>query len=88
MTDITREPYAEWLKAALRDMVPLKPKSIALIAVTPDGSTATAYFNADSALRCTMVQSMVENLLVDWIRVNADLIGEILRGEEDEEAGP
>lgn len=88
MPDITKEPYAEWLEACLANMVDLKPRCIALVVLQEDGTAGTSYYNADSGDRWTMVRAMIQDNVLDFIRVNADLIGEILRGEEDEEADP
>lgn len=55
MSDITKEPYAKWLEAALRGMVDLHPTSIGITAILPDGMTATNYFevnNHDRVIMC------------------------------------
>ena len=85
MADIRREPYAEWLEEALRDLVGLRPVSIGLVVLLPDGTTGTNYWQADGADRWAMIRSIAQDCLVDWVRVNADKIQEILNGEEDEE---
>lgn len=86
MADIRSEPYAEWLEEALRDLVGLRPVSIGMVVLLPDGHTATNYWQADGADRWAMIRSIAQDSLVDWIRANADTIQEILDGEEDSDA--
>jgi hypothetical protein len=48
MSDITEQPYSEWLEEALHDLVDLQPVSIGFVMILPDGATATKYYNADT----------------------------------------
>lgn len=88
MADIRREPYAEWLEGMLREMVGLHPTSILIATINEDDSTGTAYFNTGIEDRWLMVGSILLDLLVNWMRRNADTIQEILDGEEDNDADP
>ena len=83
MSDIRKEPYAEWLEGTLRELVDLRPMSIGIVTISEDGSTGTAYFNIRNKERWTMVQAMLQDNLIDFIQVNADVISGIL----DEEGG-
>ena len=85
MSDITKEPYAAWLEDALREMVAMRPSTIGIITIMPDGSTGTMYFNSDNRDRLIMCEAIGIDYLVEWIRVNADGIRQSLDGEDDEQ---
>lgn len=85
MADIRSEPYAAWLEGALPELVDMHPVSIGIVALLPDGGSATNYWEVNNADRWAMIRSIAQDCLVDWVRVNADKIQEILDGEEDEE---
>lgn len=85
MSDITKEPYAAWLEDALREMVAMRPSTIGIITIMPDGSTGTRYFNADNRDRLIMCEAINIDYLEELIRVNADGIRQILDGEDDEQ---
>lgn len=82
MADITKEPYAVWLEKTLRELVEMHPTRIGIIAIMEDGTTGTAYYNAEAASRAQMIRAMCEDSIVDFIRVNADYIADILSGSE------
>ena len=84
MSDIRKEPYAEWLEGTLRELVDLHPTSIGVIVINEDSSTGTAYFNIRNRERWAMIQAILQDNLMDFIRVNADIIADILNeGEGD-----
>ena len=85
MSDIRTQPYAEWLEDALRQMVDLRPSTIGIITIMPDGSTGTRYFNSDNRDRLIMCEAIGIDYLEELIRVNADGIRQILDGEDDEQ---
>lgn len=85
MSDITKEPYAAWLEDALREMVAMRPSTIGIITIMPDGSTGTWYFNSDNRDRLIMCEAIGIDYLEELIRVNADGIRKILDGEDDEQ---
>lgn len=85
MNDIRKEPYAEWLEGTLRELVDLRPASIGMVTINEDGSTGTAYFNIRNRERWVMVQAIVQDNLIDFIKVNADAISEILDDEGSNE---
>lgn len=78
MSDIRKEPYAEWLEGTLRELVDLRPTSIGMVTINEDGSTGTAYFNIRNRERWTMVQAILQDNLIDFIQVNPDVINGIL----------
>lgn len=86
MTDIRKEPYAEWLEATLRSMVESKPQTIGMVAIMPDGTTGTTYYNMDNRDRLVMVESIMIDYFEQFIRANADYIKAILNGEEEDDA--
>lgn len=85
MNDITKEPYAVWLEDALREMVDLRPATIGIITIMPNGSTGTRYFNADNRDRMVMCEAINLDYLDELIRVNADRLRQFLDGEDDEQ---
>lgn len=85
MSDITKEPYAAWLEDALREMVAMRPSTIGIITIMPDGSTGTRYFNAVNRDRLIMCESIGIDYLEELIRANAEGIRQIIDGEEDEQ---
>ena len=84
MNDITKQPYAEWLESALREMVDLKPQTIGIVTIMPDGTTATQYYSADNRDRAVMIESIMIDYMEALIIANADHIKEIILGEDDE----
>ena len=84
MSDIRKEPYAEWLEDTLRELVDLHPMSIGIVAINEDGSTGTAYFNIRNKERWAMVQAILQDNVIDFIQVNSDIIRNMLDGEAEE----
>lgn len=82
--DITEQPYSEWLEDALHDLVELRPVTIGIALILPDGSTATRYYNADSRDLTIMRESFQLDWLSRVLEANADKIKELLNGEENE----
>lgn len=87
MVDYTTKPYAHWLEDVLPDLVELDPVSIGLVAIFPNGTTGTAYYNADNSDRSDMIRAIVEDSVLEFIKVNADRIADIIAGDEEEEGG-
>lgn len=85
MTDITKEPYANWLENSLRILAELKPETIGIVSIMPDGSTGTHYYMADNRDRVTMVEAIMIDYLEELIRANVDGIRAILDGEDEED---
>ena len=85
MTDITKQPYAEWLESALQELVELHPQTIGIITILPDGSTGTQYFNADNRNRLIMCEALHIDMLDNLLRINADHLRELLEEEGDDD---
>lgn len=85
MTDYKTKPYAQWMEDVLPELVELDPESIGIICVMPDGTTGTSYYNADNEVRAGMIRAMLQDNLMGWIEANAEVIKDVLFGEEEEE---
>ena len=85
--DYTTKPYARWLEEVLPQMIEFDPVSIGIVMILPDESTGTVYYNVDRRDMAIMQQAIADDSLADYLRVNADIIAQILSGEEDEEDG-
>ncbi len=68
-------------------MIELDPVSIGIVMILPDESTGTVYYNVDRRDMAIMRQAIEDDSLADYLRVNADIISQILSGEEGEEDG-
>ena len=84
MADITAQPYARWLEQSLRQIVALRPITIGIVEIMPDGTTGTHYYNADNRDRLIMCEAIQIDSLEELIRINAGAIKEILEGEDDD----
>lgn len=85
MSDIRKQPYSVWLEETLSELVELRPVSIGIVLLGEDGTTGTAYYNIGNRDRALMVRAMIQDSLIDFIRLNSDIISDILNGEEKEE---
>jgi hypothetical protein len=86
MSDIRQEKYAKWLEETLRELVDLKPEHIGIVTINADGSTGTAYFDVRNSERWLMVETIIQDNLLDFMRVNADVINDILSGLDGEDS--
>lgn len=84
MSDIRKQPYSMWLEETLSELVDLKPAHIGIVTINADGSTGTAYFDVRNSERWLMVQAIIQDNLMDFIRANSACIKQILDGEEDD----
>lgn len=85
MSDITQQPYSEWLEDSLRELVELHPATIGIITIMPDGTTGTQYYNADNRDRLVMGEALMIDYLAALICSNADHFREMILGEEDDD---
>ena len=85
MEDIREQAYASWLESILSDMVEMKPRSIALCAISgEDASISTCHYMCDA----TDLAAMAAVLSQDGLMLRIESNPEWLRGvinEEDEE---
>lgn len=86
MADIKAQPYAEWLEASLRELVELKPRTIGIVCIMPDGKTGTQYFNADNRDRTVMCEAIQIDNLEELIKANADYLRALILEEDEDEA--
>lgn len=86
MSDIMSQPYAEWLEKSMRGLVELHPKTISIITIMPDGTTGTAYYNADNRDRTVMCEALQIDNLLEIVSRNADALREIIMGEDEDES--
>lgn len=77
--DYTNKPYSKWLDDTIIKLFDLDPEAIAIVALCKDGTTATTYFNMENGERAEALRAIVQDSLMDYIRVNADTIVELLR---------
>lgn len=91
VVDYTNRPYSKWLDGTITELFNLDPEAIAIVALCKDGTSATTYFNMHNGQRAEVLRAIVQDSLMDYIRVNADIIVEILRqaleNTEEEEEG-
>lgn len=82
MSDIRKQTYSVWLEETLGELVDLNPAHIGIVTINADGSTGTAYFDVRNSDRWLMVQAIIQDNLLDFLRFNAATIKQILDGEE------
>lgn len=78
MSDITKQPYSEWLEKALHDLVDLQPVSIGFVVILPDGATATKYYNADARAITLFREAFGIDYLSMVLEANIDNIKRLL----------
>lgn len=85
MQDVTKTPYAEFLEMFCTKVVELKPKKIAVVMQSKDGSTFTASNgNCGPFDLLAMSSAMQADAIMDIVMANAKDIVEA--AEEDDDA--
>ena len=84
MDNITEKPWFTWMEGALQAMYESDPACMMFAARLPDGNTMTAYYNTDNEDIAVMVSHVQNDMILDFIEVNADIIKEMLEGDEEE----
>ena len=79
--DYQNKPYSKWLDDMIIELFDMDPASIAIVAINKDGTTATTYFNMHNGDRATAIRSMLQDSILEYVRLNADLIVDLLREE-------
>ena len=79
------KPYAEWLEQVVRELAAVNPAAIALEMIDEVGAVSTCYYNVSQNDRACMIGAMVDDDRMAWVTENADILREIIMGEEDEE---
>ena len=85
MEDITKQEYSAWLEESLKTVLEFKPSSICIVATAEDGTTKTGYYNATGQDKAVCAANILSDVVMDIIKVNADVIKGILEGDSDEE---
>lgn len=85
MEDITKQEYSAWLEESLKTVLEFKPSSICIVATKEDGTTKTGYYNATGQDKAVFAANILSDVVMDIIKVNADVIKGILEGDSDEE---
>lgn len=84
MKDITTEPYAEWLESSLGELVNYSPKKIAIVAVTGEGATATAYYECSAADKAMLGAVIQQDGMFDRLECNAEWLKGLVDSAEEE----
>jgi hypothetical protein len=84
MTDIKAQPYAEWLESVLRQLVDMNPQAIGIVAIMPDGSTGTQYYNCDLRDLTIMREAIMIDYFADLLEANSDYLRKLLEGGDEE----
>lgn len=71
----------------MREMFDIDPVSIALQMRDANGQTYTCYWNCSRDDMACMIDALHDDALLEFLRVNKDMVKEILKGEEDDEDG-
>lgn len=78
MSDITSQPWAEWLENSLRTVMDIGAECMCIAGKTPDGTVFTGYYNADATDKAVFAHNIQSNVTMDIIRANIDEIKRML----------
>ena len=79
---IESKPWFKWMEDAVAKMYENDVDSMALVAHLKDGDTLTAYYEASNEDKAAMIYHMMADMVLDVIKVNADIIKEMVEGAE------
>ena len=79
--DYQNKPYSKWLDDMIIKLFDMDPASIAIVTINKDGTTATTYFNMHNGDRVTAMRAMLQDSILEYVHLNADLIVDLLREE-------
>lgn len=79
-------PYAGWLEETVRHLVRLKPKSIGVSAVLPDGNVMTGYYDADATQIAVMAHNFQMDAIMDSIINNIDMLKDAMGIATDDDS--
>lgn len=85
--DWSSKPYAEWLEQVVRELASVNPCAIALEMIDEAGAVSTCYYNVSQNDRACMIGAMVDDDRMAWATENADILREIIMGEDEESDG-
>lgn len=79
--DYQNKPYSKWLDDMIIELFDMDPASIAIVTINKDGTMATTYFNMHNGDRVTAMRAMLQDSILEYVRLNANLIVDLLREE-------
>lgn len=82
MEDITKQEYSAWLEETLGVMLKIHPTALCVVAMAPDRTVLTGYFNADAQDKAVFAHHIQSDVVIDIIENNAEDIKKILDGTE------
>lgn len=82
---IEKKPWFDWMEEALKTLYEFDPSSMLFAARLSDGTTLTAYYEADSEDKAVMMHHIQNDMIHDFIRANADVIKKYLEDGVDDE---
>lgn len=85
MANWTEMEYTAWLEDTVREMVDIDPACIALELIDKEGVVHTCYWRVSADDRARMISGMQDDDRVEWLKVNRDIVLEILGEDEDVE---
>lgn len=83
MSDITSQPWAEWLENSLETIIGIEPECLCIVAKNPDGAVFTGYYNADATEKAVFAHNIQSDVTMDIIRANIGEIKEMLEEGDD-----
>lgn len=75
---IKQKPWFEWMEDAVSKIYDNDVESMALVAQMKDGDTLTAYYEASQEERAAMIYHMLADMVLDVVKINANIIKEYL----------
>lgn len=81
--DYTAKPYAQWIENTVQQMFGIEPVAIAMQMRDAKGETYTCYWDCSQDDRAIMVDAMLQDGFLTYIRQAKDEIRAILNGEDE-----
>ena len=85
--DLKKVPFADWLEQAIPALCRIPARSIGLVALLEDGSTATSVWNASVYDQYTMAGCLIEDGVLRTVCANGAMLRDAIRSAEDEDEG-
>lgn len=83
MSDITSQPWAEWLENSLETVMDIEPECRCIVATKPDGTVFTGYYNADATDKAVFAHNIQSDVIMHIIRENIGKIKKMLEENDD-----
>ena len=85
-TEFENKELAEFLEDAVHSLVDLDPNAIAIVSINDDrGIAGTQYYGCGVEDKGRMAHHILEDIIMDIVLNNADMIRNIVMGEENDE---